>query len=53
MLIYQYGVVLQILPITILINIKLISNPLRIIFGQVNLNSVRNTYEQQTYIVNN
>ena len=30
-----------------------ISNPSRIIFGQININSIRNKFEQLIYIVNN
>ena len=30
-----------------------INNPSRIIFGQININSIRNKFEQLIYIVNN
>ena len=30
-----------------------INNPSRIIFGQININSIRNKFEKLTYIVNN
>ena len=55
--IYQYKIVLTNCPNLTNNNPNLhqirINNPSRIIFGQININLVRNKFEQLTYIVNN